>query len=223
MTLTICYKKGLQFREVSHFLPFLKTIERYPFPKPLNCSRTSVKLTWLKTTIVSFTSKKFLSYLDSWKGSMHWIQVDSNDATRIHLAINQTGENVIVLSNLSAFIHPAQIKQLFVVKKMLDEFGIIHEGNKILPKDLKISFLEALAELEDNECHKNREFPKTRLHKITGVKQAVYRADIDKISGWRIHVQYDKISNVLILKDIIEGQKQDEVIKVIKSKKNRYE
>lgn len=114
MTLTICYKKGLQFRGVSHFLPFLKTIERYPFPKPLNCSRTSVKLTWLKTTIVSFTSKKFLSYLDSWKGSMHWIQVDSNDATRIHLAINQTGENVIVLSNLSAFIHPAQIKQLFV-------------------------------------------------------------------------------------------------------------
>lgn len=110
------------------------------------------------------------------------------------------------------------------IKVLLDEFGIIHKANKILPdNDFKIKFLEALAELEDNNCHKTRTFPKTRLHRVTGVEQAVYRADIDKISGWRIHIQYDKATNSIVLKDIIEGQKHDEVIKIIKSKKNKYQ
>jgi hypothetical protein len=105
---------------------------------------------------------------------------------------------------------------------LCDEFGIIHEAMKILPDDeLKIGFLEALAELEDNECHRTRKFPKTRLHKVKGVKQAIYRADIDKVSGWRIHVQY--INGQIHLKDIIEGQRHDDVIEVIKSKKVRYE
>ncbi|MEG3437123.1 hypothetical protein V0288_08335 [Pannus brasiliensis CCIBt3594] len=53
------------------------------------------------------------------------------------------------------------------------------------------------------------------------MKQAIYRADIDKISGWRIHVQY--IDGQIHLKDIIEGQKHDDVRDVIKSKKDRYE
>ena len=105
---------------------------------------------------------------------------------------------------------------------LCDEYGIIYEAMKILPSDeLKIDFLEALAELEDNECHRTRKFPKTRLHKVKGVKQAIYRADIDKVSGWRVHVQY--INQQIHLKDIIEGQKHDDVIDVIKSKKTRYE
>jgi len=105
---------------------------------------------------------------------------------------------------------------------LCDEYGIIYEALKILPDDeLKISFLEALAELEDQECHRTRQFPKTRLHKVKGVKQAVYRADIDKVSGWRIHVQY--VKGQIHLKDIIEGQRHDNVIEVIKSKKSRYE
>ena len=103
-----------------------------------------------------------------------------------------------------------------------DEYGIIQEAMKILPNDeLKICFLEALAELQDNECHRIRKFPKTRLHKVKGVKQAIYRADIDKVSGWRIHIQY--INGQIHLKDIIEGQRHDDVIDVIKSKKGRYE
>lgn len=109
------------------------------------------------------------------------------------------------------------------IKKILDEFGIIYEGNKVLPQELKLDFLEALSELEDNECHKKRSFPKTRLHRVTGWEQAIYRADIDKISGWRIHVQYDSKSKNLILKDIVDGQRHDDVIKIIKSKKNRYQ
>ncbi|QOV22749.1 hypothetical protein [Anabaenopsis elenkinii] len=107
------------------------------------------------------------------------------------------------------------------IKPLLDEYGVIHEAIRILPQDLKLDFLEALAELEDNECHRTRSFPKTRLHKVTGIKQAIYRADIDKISGWRIHIQY--IEGKIHLKDIIEGQQHDDVIKVIKSKKDRYE
>ncbi|MBN3927710.1 hypothetical protein [Nostoc sp. NMS4] len=105
---------------------------------------------------------------------------------------------------------------------LCDEYGIIYQAIKILPDDeLKIAFLEALAELEDNECHRTRKFPKTRLHKVKGVKQAIYRADIDKVSGWRIHVQY--INGQIHLKDIIEGQRHDDVIEVIKSKKARYD
>ncbi|WP_414529888.1 hypothetical protein [Nodularia chucula] len=107
------------------------------------------------------------------------------------------------------------------IKPLLDEYGVIHEAIQILPEELKLDFLAALAELEDNECHRTRSFPKTRLHKVTGIKQAIYRADIDKISGWRIHIQY--IEGKIHLKDIIEGQQHDDIIKVIKSKKDRYE
>lgn len=106
--------------------------------------------------------------------------------------------------------------------KLYDEYGIIHEALKILPTEsLKLKFLEALAELEDASCHINRSFPKTRLHKVRNIKKyAIYRADIDKISGWRLHIQY--IDGEIHLKDIIEGQKHDDVIKVIKSKPGRY-
>ena len=108
------------------------------------------------------------------------------------------------------------------IKALLDEYGVIYEATKILPNNqLKVEFLEALAELEDNEAHRTRNFPKTRLHRVTSVKQAIYRADIDKISGWRIHVQYK--NNQIHLKDIIAGQKHDDVLKVIKAKKDRYE
>ena len=105
---------------------------------------------------------------------------------------------------------------------LCDEYGIIYQAMKLLPDDdLKISFLEALAELEDKECHRTRTFPKTRLHKVKGIKQAIYRADITKVSGWRIHVQY--VDGQIQLKDIIEGQRHDNVIEVIKSKKARYD
>lgn len=107
------------------------------------------------------------------------------------------------------------------IKPLVDEFGIILEAEKTLPADkLKLSFLESLAELENNECHAKQKFPKTRLHKIKGIKQNIYRADIDKISGWRIHIQYT--IGQLHLKDIIPGQKHDDVQHSIQSKKNRY-
>ncbi|MDQ0042810.1 hypothetical protein [Variovorax boronicumulans] len=106
-------------------------------------------------------------------------------------------------------------------KSLLDAFGVIMEAQKSLPDEKhKLQFLAALAELENNECHKTRTFPVTRLHKVTGIKQAVYRADVDKISGWRIHLQYS--DGALHLKDLVPGSKHDDVVEVIKSKKIRY-
>jgi len=107
------------------------------------------------------------------------------------------------------------------IKALLDEFGVIFDANKILPSDeLKVKFIGALSELEDNNAHKTRQFPKTRLHKVVGVKQTIYRGGIDKISGWRLHVQY--VDRQLHLKDIIDGQLHDDVVRVIQSKKDRY-
>lgn len=107
------------------------------------------------------------------------------------------------------------------IKPIFDEYGIILMAQKKLPDDgLRMDFFEALAELENNECHRTRTFPKTRLHRVTGVKEAVYRADINKVSGWRIHLQY--VDGRLHLKDLIEGSRHDETLKVIKSRKDRY-
>ena len=107
------------------------------------------------------------------------------------------------------------------LKPMLDQFGIIHEALKKIPDNkLKLEFLESLAELEDNECHRTRSFPKTRLHRVSGVKQTIYRADINKVSGWRIHLQYE--NGQIVLKDVIEGRRHDDTLKVIKTKKGRY-
>ncbi len=56
------------------------------------------------------------------------------------------------------------------------------EANKILPNsEHKLAFLEALAELEDNSCYVKREFPKTRLHRVTGVEEAIYRTDLKSL------------------------------------------
>jgi hypothetical protein len=110
------------------------------------------------------------------------------------------------------------------VKALHDEYGVIREANKQLPTDaLKLAFLEALAELEDNEAHRTRTFPKTRLHKVTGIREAVYRADVTKISGWRIHLQYSKKDQALHLKDLVPPGKHDNATEVIKAKKERYE
>lgn len=108
------------------------------------------------------------------------------------------------------------------IKALLDTYGIIYDAQKSLPDERhRLQFLEALAELENNECHRTRTFPVTRLHKVTGIKQAIYRADVDKISGWRVHLQYSN-DGVLHLKDLVPGSQHDNVVDVIKSKKNRY-
>jgi hypothetical protein len=104
---------------------------------------------------------------------------------------------------------------------IFDEWGVIRDAHNKLPStELRAAFLAALDELENNECPRRRNFPRTRLHKVVGYKEPVYRADADKISGWRIHLQYD--GGEIHLKDLIEGQKHDDVLEQIKTKKERY-
>jgi hypothetical protein len=52
------------------------------------------------------------------------------------------------------------------LENAIDEYGVIHEAMKILPEDIKIDFLEALAELEDNECHRTRTFPSCFINTV---------------------------------------------------------
>jgi len=106
-------------------------------------------------------------------------------------------------------------------KHLDDEYGLLLEACKVLPAELKPKFLEALAELEDEECYRSRSFPRTRLHKVVGVKEAVYRADVDKITGWRIHLQF--IDGMVKLKDLLPPVKHDAVADSIRAKKGRYE
>lgn len=107
------------------------------------------------------------------------------------------------------------------IKQILDEFGIINNASKNLPKPLWEPFILSLAELEDNECHRTLNFPITRLHKLEGIKEPIYRADIEKTSGWRIHLQY--CEGKLYLKDILCREEHDHPIRVVKSKRGRYE
>lgn len=109
------------------------------------------------------------------------------------------------------------------IKGIVDDYGVIAEAYKILPTQFHTDLIEAIAELENKENYVKKIFPKTRLHKVTGIKQSVYRADIDKISGWRLHVKFNKRDNRLHLCDIIEGQDHDKVVKIIKSTKGRYD
>lgn len=80
--------------------------------------------------------------------------------------------------------------------------------------------MESPAELEDTDCHRRRQFLKTRIHRVSGVKQAIYRPEITKISGWCIHVQY--VDGHIILNDVIEGCRHEDVVQVIRTKKCRY-
>lgn len=108
------------------------------------------------------------------------------------------------------------------IKGLVDDNGVIYECNKILPDELKIALVEVLAELEDNKCHKTRIFPKSQLHKIRGVKN-VYRVYIDKITGWRLHVQYGEDKR-LYLCEVLKPVEHDRSTnkKIIQQKKRKY-
>lgn len=110
-------------------------------------------------------------------------------------------------------------------KPLIDEFAVFAKAYKTLPESLYKDFLKAISELEDNECHRTHKFPHTQLHSIEGdIKDySVYRAYINKLSGWRLHLQYGKKDHYLHVIDIIPGNNHDHVIKEIKNKKNRYQ
>lgn len=108
------------------------------------------------------------------------------------------------------------------IKGLIDDNGVIYKCNKILPGEYKIKLVEVLAELEDNESHRYQKFPKSELHKITGADK-VYRAYIDKISGWRLHIQYGEDKRIHLC-EVLEPREHDRgsMKKVLKKKKDKY-
>lgn len=69
------------------------------------------------------------------------------------------------------------------IKGLVDNLGVIHECNKVIPEKFKLKLVEVLAELEDNECHKTNNFPKSELHKIEGVKKYIEHILIKFLDG----------------------------------------
>jgi hypothetical protein len=108
-------------------------------------------------------------------------------------------------------------------REIRDPHGVVHQANRILrDKKLKLGLLDALAELEDEECFARKSFPKTRLHKVTGVKESVFRADVDQKTGWRLHVQHAPDGTHILLNDILESRVHDHAARMIKTRKHRY-
>jgi hypothetical protein len=109
------------------------------------------------------------------------------------------------------------------IRELRDPHGVVYEAVKILPDTKhKVGLIETLAELEEASRYASNDFPKARLHKVAGVKQDVFRADINKHSGWRIHVQHSSDGKHLILNDVLEGKEHDAVVRLIKTKRHRY-
>jgi hypothetical protein len=109
------YNEGLLSKGRNHFLPLLQIVERYPFPKPLNCSRSNKQLHWVNTKINSITSNKFLKYIDSFEHpEMNYVMVDDVSEKHLQLSIaqNELGSG-LGLSNLKTFLTLQQIKSLF--------------------------------------------------------------------------------------------------------------
>ncbi|NMC64282.1 MAG: hypothetical protein GYA55_14050 [SAR324 cluster bacterium] len=106
------------------------------------------------------------------------------------------------------------------IMQILDEYGIIYEASSRLPENLWDDLILSLSELEDNECHRIHKFPITRLHRIAGLKEEVYRADVKKSSCWRIHLQYG--NKMLILKQLSSPEQHDSPIKYVQSQSRRF-
>ncbi|QFJ56270.1 hypothetical protein FXF36_14500 [Pseudobutyrivibrio xylanivorans] len=104
-----------------------------------------------------------------------------------------------------------------------DMNGVIFESNDKLNDDNKLNLVAVLAELEDENSHKHREFPISQLHKVTGV-EGVYRAYINKIEGWRIHLTYNKAEKTFEIVELLSPGEHDRGTKnkVIKSKAKKY-
>jgi hypothetical protein len=110
------YNEGLKSKGRKHFLSLLQIVEQYPFPKPLNCTRSDKKLHWVNTKISSFTSNKFLKYIDCFEHpEMNYIMVDDVAEKRLHLSIAQSEMGSgLGLSNVRMFLTLPQLKSLFI-------------------------------------------------------------------------------------------------------------
>jgi hypothetical protein len=134
----LAYKNGLESTGKSHFLPILKVLEQYPFPKPVHCSRIMEQSNkWLKSKIIAFTSPKFLGYLDGAELSpnRHMVWVDGGSDKHLHLCISQGYlGSVVELMNTELFLNPQETRNLF--KDLIGCNSTCYEatgGNSVYP------------------------------------------------------------------------------------------
>jgi len=105
---------------------------------------------------------------------------------------------------------------------VVDDDGLIGRAKKLLPEDLMPDLIDAIAELEDNSNFVHRTFHHTKLHLMKGQETPVYIAYVDKISGWRILVQYGEERNEIRLKKLITGEEHDRMANAVKSNKRKF-
>ena len=109
------------------------------------------------------------------------------------------------------------------ILEVRDPYGVVYDAVKILPDPKhKVGLIETLAELEEASRYVSKDFPKARMHKVAGIKQDVFRADINKYTGWRMHVQHSPDGGHLILNDVLEGKDHDAVVRLIRTRPHRY-
>jgi hypothetical protein len=112
--ITVSYNNGSLFTGIACFVPFLEIIKKYPFPAPIQCTRTA-KEKWIVTKITSFTSDGLLKCLATpQRYSTYIVTVDDTSSAHLNLSIHQKDDSTLILMNAQSFLKNQLMKQLFV-------------------------------------------------------------------------------------------------------------
>jgi hypothetical protein len=121
MILFTSNQAGQSFSHRRDFLPLLKIIASYPFPKPQKASKT-YKKDWVAFDVMTFTDAILLNALDPKRNSsqLYEVRMDEEAAERLHFKFRKSRESgkLLVLDNLLPFLDYAMVRQLFL--------GIVH-------------------------------------------------------------------------------------------------
>jgi hypothetical protein len=109
------YSKGAKYSGKAHFLPILRVLKKYPFPRPVTCSRLNDWTAgWEDSLIRSFTGDLLLGYLtlNAPKTDIVCVDCDSDKHLQIHISQGVEG-SVLQLSNMHPFLTTEQLKSFF--------------------------------------------------------------------------------------------------------------
>jgi hypothetical protein len=99
------------------FVPLLKIIATYPFPKPQNASKT-YKKDWVHFEVMTFTDAILLNALDPKRNSAKFYEVrlDEDAKEQLHFTFRKSREsgNLLVINNWIPFLDFDMLKKLFV-------------------------------------------------------------------------------------------------------------
>lgn len=108
---------GQSFSHRRDFLPLLKIIASYPFPKPQIGTKT-YKKDWVEFDVTTFTDVILRNALDPKRNSVlfYEVQTDPEDTERLHFTFRKSreGGNSLYLDNLFPFLDALRIRQLFL-------------------------------------------------------------------------------------------------------------